>query len=281
MKQEEAMISPFDHGFLYGLGVFETFRVYDGHLFLFDDHYLRLMESLKQLNIEWSVTKDEAKRIVMQLLEKNNIQNAYVRFNVSAGIGEVGLQVDAYQQPTTIVFMKPLASATAEVYEKEGVILQTRRNTPEGPSRLKSHHYLNSVLGKREVGSDMSKEGIFLTEEGFVAEGVVSNVFFVKDLVVYTPSLQTGILNGITRKFVMRLCELGQVQVQEGLFTKEELLQADEIFVTNSIQEIVPVVEIDNKRFVGKDGEVTKRLIHDYQRYRTSLVSRYDVKEGR
>jgi 4-amino-4-deoxychorismate lyase len=281
VKQEEAVISPFDHGFLYGLGVFETFRVYNGHLFLFDDHYVRLHESLQQLNIKWNVTKEEMGQIVMRLLEKNKLVNAYVRFNVSAGIGEVGLQVEAYEEPSIIVFIKPLPQATKQVAEKEGVILQTKRNTPEGLHRLKSHHYLNSVLGKREVGKDTSKEGIFLTEGGFVAEGVVSNLFFVKDKVVYTPSLETGILNGITRQFVMVLCEYNHIPVQEGLFTVEELRQADEVFVTNSIQEIVPIVGMDNERFIGKDGEITKRLIQYYQMYRTSLISRYGVKEGR
>jgi 4-amino-4-deoxychorismate lyase len=281
VKKEEAVISPFDHGFLYGLGVFETFRVYNGHLFLFDDHYVRLLDALQQMNINWKVTKEEAMQIVRELLEVNDLQDAYVRFNVSAGIGDIGLQVDAYEEPSIIVFLKPLPKATEEVQEKEVVILQTKRNTPEGAYRLKSHHYLNCVLGKREVGKDMSKEGVFLTENGFVAEGVVSNIFFVKEGAVYTPSIETGILNGITRQFVMMLCECNGIPIQSGLFTVEELRQADEVFATNSIQEIVPIVGIDNARFIGKDGEITKRLIQYYQAYRTSLISRYDVKEGK
>lgn len=143
--------------------------------------------------------------------------------------------------------------------------------------RLKSHHYLNNVLAKREVGSDLNKEGIFLTQEGFLAEGIVSNLFFVKDDCVYTPSLETGILNGITRQFIFTLLQKKNIEVVEGLFTVEQLLEGDEAFVTNSIQEIVPLRSIKNKQFSVGDDALTAQLQKEYRSYTMSLMSRHEL----
>lgn len=276
----EAVISPYDHGYLYGLGVFETFRIYEGHPFLFQDHYERLTTALSCLHIEWRMTAEEALEIVKELLAKNQLQNAYIRFNVSAGAGEIGLQTEAYEHPSVIVFIKPLPPA-GEVVEKEGVILKQRRNTPEGVFRLKSHHYLNNILGKREIGQDPGKEGIFMTQSGYVAEGIVSNLFFVKNGLLHTPSLETGILNGITREFILALAQKKGIPYQEGLFTEDELLGSDEVFVTNSIQEIVPLNGIGANAFPGRYGAITKDLIDDYHRYRQTLWSRVELSKRR
>ena len=200
VTKEDARISPFDHGFMYGLGLFETFRVYDGHPFLLDDHLTRLHDGLNMLNISFFITRDEVMHILSRLLEANGYRDAYVRLNISAGVGDVGLQVDKYTAPTVIMYMKPVPTFAEE---KVCQTLRIRRNTPEGYIRLKSHHYLNNILGKWEIGKDAHVEGIFLTQDGFVAEGIVSNIFWAKDGVVYTPSVQTGILNGVTRMFVI------------------------------------------------------------------------------
>lgn len=279
VEASEAKISPYDHGYLYGLGVFETFRIYNGHPFLLDDHYERLMDALSVLQIEWKMTKDDVLCILQELLVRNGLEHAYVRFNVSAGIGEIGLQTGLYEEPSVIVFIKPL-SVPGKVLEKEGVILKQKRNTPEGAFRLKSHHYLNNILGKREIGNVVNKEGVFLTEAGHIAEGVVSNLFFVKKGVLYTPSLETGILNGITRAFIIRIAEVLDVDVEEGLFTQKELLSADEVFVTNSIQEIVPLNQIEEVNFPGKEGDVTKSFMSVYEMHRESLWSRNELLRG-
>ncbi|MEY8351119.1 aminodeoxychorismate lyase [Bacillus cereus] len=279
VEASEAKISPYDHGYLYGLGVFETFRIYNGHPFLLDDHYERLTDALSVLQIEWKMTKDDVLRILQELLVRNGLDHAYVRFNVSAGIGEIGLQTELYEEPSVIVFIKPL-SVPGEVLEKEGVILKQKRNTPEGAFRLKSHHYLNNILGKREIGNVVNKEGIFFTEAGHVAEGIVSNLFFVKKGVLYTPSLETGILNGITRAFIIRIAEVLGVHVEECLFTQKELLSADEVFVTNSIQEIVPLNQIGEVNFPGKEGEATKAFMGVYEMHRESLWSRNELLRG-
>ncbi|GAB6438937.1 aminodeoxychorismate lyase [Bacillus luti] len=279
VEASEAKISPYDHGYLYGLGVFETFRIYNGHPFLLDDHYNRLIDALDTLQIRWTMTKDDVMFILKNLLVKNGLEHAYIRFNVSAGIDEIGLQTAMYEEPSVIVFIKPLA-APGDIMEKEGVILKQVRNTPEGALRLKSHHYLNNILGKREIGNVVNKEGIFLTEAGYVAEGIVSNLFFVKGEILYTPSLETGILNGITRAFIIKFAEELGIEVKEGFFTKDELLSADEVFVTNSIQEIVPLNCIEGRDFPGKVGTVTKRFINLYEMQREKLWSRNELRRG-
>jgi 4-amino-4-deoxychorismate lyase len=277
IKREEAMISPFDHGYMYGIGLFETFRTYNGHPFLLDDHLVRLNKGLEDLNIEYRCEREEVISILNQLLKMNSLQEAYVRLNVSAGVGDVGLQVEPYSEPTVIMYVKPLPSLKQK--EKEGVLLETRRNSPEGRRRLKSHHYLNNILAKQEIGSDPSKEGIFLTKDGYIAEGIVSNVFFVKGDTVYTPSLETGILDGVTRQLILSLLEKLGVKVEEGLFTMEDLLESDEVFVTNSVQEIMPITKIGNRLYPKKDHTLTYRLQTIYKQVCCSLWSKHDLKE--
>ena len=160
VKKEEVTISPFDHGFLYGLGVFETFRIYKGHPFLLVDHLERLNAGMKMLNIDAAFTKKEVLNILNGLLAKNGYSHAYIRFNVSAGNGEIGLQTESYTEPNIIVFSKPL-SPPETMTEKKAILLEINRNSPEGAERLKSHHYLNNVLAKREIGSATDSEGIF------------------------------------------------------------------------------------------------------------------------
>jgi 4-amino-4-deoxychorismate lyase len=277
VKKEEARISPFDHGFMYGIGLFETFRTYEGHPFLLDDHLQRLNDSLQEVNIKLQLNRAEIVEIIHQLLEANKLKDAYVRLNVSAGIGDLGLQTNEYEEPTIIVYMKPVPHFASN--EKLCKILNIRRNSPEGEKRLKSHHYLNNIFGKREIGNNPNIEGIFLTEAGFVAEGIVSNIFWVKNDIVYTPSIDTGILNGITRQFVLTLLSSLGIEYEEGLYKFNELEQAEEIFLTNSIQEIVPVRQINDLIYPGIEGPLTKLLKRQYQHFTTSLWSRCELKE--
>lgn len=275
IRREEAAISPFDHGYMYGLGLFETFRTYNGHPFLLDDHLARLNNGLEELDIEYRGKREDILSILEQLLKVNGLQDAYVRLNVSAGAGDVGLQTKPYTDPTVIMYMKSLPSNGTQ--EKEGVVLEITRNSPEGNRRLKSHHYLNNILAKKEMGSALAKEGIFLTKEGYVAEGIVSNLFFVKDGIVYTPSLETGILDGITRQFVFSLLEKLDITVKEGFFTIQELLESDEIFVTNSVQEISPIVRIGNHFYPKRKHTLVRRLQTIYNQVCHSLWSKHDL----
>ncbi|RBW67661.1 aminodeoxychorismate lyase [Bacillus taeanensis] len=273
VKEENMNISAFDHGYLYGLGVFETFRVYNNHPFLFDDHFERLENSLAELCISWNETRQSIRKSLSDLLQANELTDAYIRLNVSAGVGAVGLQVEPYKDPTVIMYVKPLSSKTV-FHPKKGLFLNTKRNTPEGISRLKSHHYLNNIIGKREIGEDPLKEGVFLTESGYIAEGIVSNLFWVKEGVVYTPSLETGILNGITRQFILRLLQANNIPYEIGFYKREQLLSCDEAFMTNSIQEIVPFAQIGTKQLPVKEGCLTNKLITLYNQHREKLWTR-------
>lgn len=264
IDQSEAKISPFDHGYLYGLGVFETIRTYDGIPFLLEEHLNRLNHALKELQIECSLQVKEMYAIIQQLSERNQLQDSYVRINISAGIGEVGLQVHAYEKPTMIVFQKPLPPLKP-LAEKEAIILTIKRNTPETNERLKSHHFFNNIAAKREIGANPSKEGIFLTKEGKIAEGITSNIFWVNDHQLFTPAIDTGILNGITRQMIIRLANQLGLTVKEGLYDKEKLYQAEEIFFTNSIQEITPVNKLADRQYPGKKGKKTVQLYELYQ----------------
>ncbi|MCM3598918.1 aminodeoxychorismate lyase [Metabacillus idriensis] len=278
VKAEDAKISPFDHGFLYGLGAFETFRLYKGHPFLLEDHLHRLRGALEELHIHLDLSGLQIEEVIQKLLVLNQLENedVSVRLNVSAGAGGLAFGAMEYMEPTVMLFMRKLPEMP-EDFEKCGRILSLPRNTPEGEQRLKSHHYLNNVLAKHEIGNEPSIEGIFLTKEGFVAEGIVSNLFWAKDQIVYTPAIDTGILNGITRQFVIRCLETNSVQVEEGFYLAEELLKADEVFAVNSVQEIIPLKEIGSQSFLGKKGEITQTLQKKYKQNAMLLKSRFEL----
>lgn len=276
LLENDAKISPFDHGYLYGLGLFETLRLYDGHPFLLGDHFQRLQVSLAELNIQCELTQEKLSIIIRDLSRLNNLTNAYIRVNISAGPAPIGLQANPYIAPTIIIFMKELPDVKFE--EKSATILNIKRNSPEGYIRFKSHNYLNNVIAKREIGR-ANKEGIFLTENNYVAEGIVSNVFWVKNKEVFTPCIETGILNGITRQFIISMLRKEKINVREGFFKSEELLDADEVFLTNSIQEIVAVSEIDYVRF--GEYRTVKRLQQQYKEYvKKGLNSTEQLSEG-
>lgn len=278
VPKEEAQISVYDHGYLYGVGLFETFRVYNGHIFLLEDHLQRLNDGLSSLLIERFFTKEEVEEAISLLLKANGFQNAYIRLNVSAGLGELGLTADPYIKPTVIIYSKPLPPAGSEISEKKAQLLKIARNTPEGDYRLKSHHFLNNILAKREIGNRQDVEGIFLTAEGDLAEGVVSNLFWVKDHTVFTPSIKTGILNGITRQFVIQLVRQRGMTVEEGFFKPEAVNDADELFITNSIQEVVGINQWNNQVYPGKEGSMTAYLHERFRHYCSKLSSRNELR---
>lgn len=265
MPADELSISPFDHGFLYGAGFFETFRTYEGHVFLFTEHMNRLKQALADYRIAMPYEDDEILTVIRKLDEAADGRDGYFRLNVSAGVHDIGLAPNAYTKPNVIVFRKELPNVKQEA-SKEGVWLTTPRNEPESSVRHKSHHFLNNIGGRLELPSLKEYEGLFLTKAGFVAEGVTSNVFWVKDGELYTPSIETGILPGTTRKFVMRIAESIGVPVHEGFYLKEDVEAADELFVTNAIQELVPLHSIAEVKMPGAEGPYYRRLIAHYHK---------------
>jgi len=258
---EDLRISPFDHGFLYGLGFFETFRTYEGQIFEWDAHMKRLQRALSQYRIHLTYPESVLFEVVQQLNQQAGGQDGYFRLNISAGEHSIGLQPTEYTQPNIIIFRKELLD-TPRGTEKTAQWLTTPRNSPEQGVRVKSHHYGNNVLGRFELPSLAQQEGFFLTEAGYVAEGVTSNVFWVKNDILYTPSLETGILPGIVRAWVIKKADALGLEVREGFYTKEDLRQSTECFVTNSVQELVPIIHIENQQLLGNKGPVYTRL-HD------------------
>ncbi|RUT27748.1 4-amino-4-deoxychorismate lyase [Paenibacillus zeisoli] len=282
---DKAVVSVMDHGFMYGLGLFETFRTYNGVPSLLLRHLDRLTAGCESLGICYQPNIDELMNHISELLAASNLTEAYIRYTLTAGEGDLGLPVGDYESPQEIIYVKPLPETPALLYTEGRPLrlLHTRRNTPEGAVRLKSLHYMNNILAKRELTASSQPgagpaEGLLLTADGYLSEGIVSNLFFVRDGVLYTPSVQTGILPGITRSCVIEAAaELG-LTCEEGFYTWDELLQANEIFTTNSIQELVPVnalYDTDNRRKMvgaGKCGDLTAGLLQAYRKKARNLA---------
>jgi 4-amino-4-deoxychorismate lyase len=263
VNASEAVIIYRDHGFLYGIGLFETFRTYGGRPYLLERHMQRLFAGCAALGIRYTPSLERIERLLSELLAANGLKDGYVRLTISAGAAELGLPVSDYEQPSELILVKllPQVSEAALMSGKELRLLRTRRNTPEGEIRFKSLHYMNNIIAKRELqaaGASSGAEGLMLSGEGWLAEGIVSNLFFARDGVVYTPEIGTGILPGITRERVLELARSSGIETKEGRFGWEQLATADEIWLTNSIQELVPVTaltDIEGRTIqVGTDG---------------------------
>ncbi|MGQ3481490.1 aminotransferase class IV [Paenibacillus sp. TY11] len=278
----DAVIHVSDHGFLYGMGLFETFRTYKGVPFLLNRHLHRLAEGCRMLGIPFQPNEERLTRHIQSLMVANGLDEAYIRYTVSAGEEMLGLPAGDYTRPNHILFAKPLPSTNTQTERSTSPsalqLLRTPRNTPEGEIRLKSLHYMNNILAKRELQQyaeavRYKAEGLMLTADGFLAEGMVSNLFFVRNNTLYTPDLSTGILPGITREFILELAQLRDIPCEQGLYRWDELKQADEIFMTNSIQEIRPVDLLlepggaTNHLLVPltQSRSITALLLHDYR----------------
>lgn len=264
IQAKDLKISPFDHGFLYGTGFFETFRTYEGYVFLFQAHMDRLKSALSEYRIAMPYGEAEILAAVERLNDAAGESDGYFRLNISAGVHDIGLAPDSYPTPNVILFRKDLP-VTIRGVEKKAVWLETMRNDPESMVRHKSHNFLNNVRGRLELPSLKEMEGLFVTKEGFVAEGVTSNVFWVKDGKLFTPAIETGILPGTTRLFVMQVAGSVGFTVCEGFYAKEDVENADELFVTNAVQELVPLASIGEVQLPGASGIYYKKLHNLYE----------------
>lgn len=269
VPKEEAMVSVFDHGFLYGDGIYETMRSYNGRFFLLDRHLARLKHSAEAIDLTLPLEHDKIRDVLSNTLIKNHLDNAYVRLQISRGEGEIGLDPALCPQPTMVVIAKVFHGYPPEHYD-HGVsiaIVKTRRNHPLAldPS-IKGTNFLNNILAKIEAKKAGAYEGVMLNWEGFVAEGTISNIFTVKAGALRTPALNVGILEGVTRGLVLDLARKENIPVQEASFRPQELLQAEECFITNSTMEIMPVTVIDGKPIgSGMPGPVTVSLMKAYK----------------
>ncbi|MBS7640620.1 MAG: branched-chain-amino-acid transaminase [Candidatus Bathyarchaeia archaeon] len=268
-SRDEAKISVFDHGFLYGDGVFEGIRAYNGFVFKLREHIDRLYESAHAIMLNIPLTKEEMMKAVLETLRKNNLRDAYIRLIVTRGIGDLGLDPRRCSKPSTIIIAVPILKLYDEEKRMEGVtaiISWVRRDPVDATSHeIKSLNYLNSVLAKIEANNAGADEAILLDKNGFVCEATGENIFIVKDGKIYTPPRSSGALPGITASVVKRIAaELGYEVIEKNI-TVAELFNADEVFLTGTGAEIMPVREINKRKIgAGRIGPITKRILEKF-----------------
>jgi len=269
--KSEAKISVYDHGLLYGDGVFEGIRAYNGVVFKLKEHIDRLYTSAHTIMMKIPLSQGQMVRAVLDTLKKNKLKDAYIRLVVTRGVGDLGLDPRKCPKPTIIVITEPMIVVHSKEKKERGItamITWVKRDPVDATTHeVKSLNYLNSILGKIESNIAGVDEAISLDKTGFVSEGVAENIFLVKEGKVITPPTATGALHGITRKVVIRLVEkLGHPMIERNV-TPNDLFTADEVFFTGTAVEITPVREI-NKRMIGegKPGPVTKRLIQEFNK---------------
>ena len=262
---ENAKISVFDHGLLYGDGVFEGIRCYNGNVFMLDEHLKRLYDSAKSLMLEIPIPIDAMKHNVLETLRKNQLREGYVRLIVTRGIGDLGLDPEKCPNPSVVIIADRIQLYPEKYYEDglEIVTVSVRRNYPEAINpRIKSLNYLNNILAKIEAKQSGAVEALMLNNDGYVVECSGDNIFLVKDEVITTPPSHIGILEGVTRNTVISLAREAGFQVKESVFTRHDIYIADECFLTGTAAEVIPVVKLD-RRIIGegKPGIVTQKLI--------------------
>ena len=264
VKRDEAKISVFDHGFLYGDGVYETLRSYNGRFLLSERHVARLRRSCNLIGLDLPIPEDQWSYLLTEALQRNGLVDASIRITISRGEGEMGIDPSLCGPPTVVILARPFVPYPLALRER-GVrldLVNIRRNplTAQSP-QIKSLSFLNNILAKQEAVRAGAFDAIMLNIEGFITECTTSNVFFVEAGELKTPSTECGILDGITREIVMTLGQEQEIQVKEGCYTPDMLLNADECFITNTGMEVMPVREVGNNPIGGGcPGPLTKLL---------------------
>ena len=267
--EEEAKVSVFDHGFLYGDGIFEGIRAYNGRIFALDEHVDRFFESAKSIMLELPLTRAGFKEAILETVRRNNLQDAYIRPVASRGKGPLGLDPTRCPDPTVVIIVDPEvrhpeAAGQAPTDAKGIKVITTtlRRNGPDVMSpRVKSTNYLNNILAKLQAHAAGAQEALFLNSQGLVCELTGDNVFVVKESRVVTPPLWVGLLDGITRRQIIRLAGEEGLDVAEEPLTLHDLYTSDECFAAATRVEILPIGSIDGRCIGdGSMGPVTGRI---------------------
>lgn len=261
----EAKISVFDHGLLYGDGVFEGIRCYNGYVFKLDEHLERLYDSAKSLMLQIPIPIEALKQDVLETLRQNQLREGYIRLIVTRGIGDLGLDPEKCPNPSVIIIADKISLYPQHYYDNglEIVTVSVRRNYPEAINpRIKSLNYLNNILAKIEAKQSGAVEALMLNNDGYVVECSGDNIFLVKNEVIITPPPHIGILEGVTRNSVITLAQEAGFQVDERVFTRHDIYIADECFLTGTAAEVIPVVKLDQRVIgTGEPGKVTQKLI--------------------
>lgn len=270
VEKEDAKISVFDHGLLYGDGVFEGIRSYDCLVFKLKEHIDRLYSSAQAIVLKIPLTKEEMIKAVITTLKANKLSDAYIRVVVTRGVGDLGLDPRKCKMPTIFIITDKIVLYPKELYQKglSIVTVPTPRNLPEALNpQIKSLNYLNNILAKIEAINFNAEEALMLNQNGYVAECTGDNVFMIKGKTVITPPTSIGALAGITRQTVLDLSPKLKLKTEEKVITRYDLFNADEVFLTGTAAEIIPVVSID-RRIIGsgKPGSITLDLIKEFRK---------------
>ncbi|MDD5079658.1 MAG: branched-chain-amino-acid transaminase [Candidatus Omnitrophica bacterium] len=277
--KENAKISVFDHGLLYGDGVFEGIRAYDRMVFKLKEHIVRLYESAHSIMLKINITQEQMIKAVVQTLKTNNLDNAYIRLIVTRGAGDLGLDPRKCNGNSTVIIIADKIALYPEKLYKEGmeiITVPTVRNMPEMVNpQIKSLNYLNNILAKIEALNCGYDEAIMMDSLGYVAECTGDNIFIVKNSELYTPPQCMGTLRGITRDAVLEIASRAKIPVHEHVLTRHEVYIADESFLTGTAAEVIPVVKVDG-RMIGKakPGKVTLELMRLFKK----MTKKYGVK---
>jgi len=267
--ERDAKVSVFDHGLLYGDGIFEGIRAYNGRVFRLKEHIDRLFSSAKAILLTIPMSHAEIMKAVVESCRENKIRDGYIRLIVTRGVGTLGLNPNRCENPSVIIIADKIQLYPPEFYERglEIITVPTVRSLHSALNpAIKSLNYLNNILAKIEANNAGCEEAIMLNAEGFVAECTGDNVFIVQKGRLFTPPLSAGALYGITRQVVMELAAQAGIPVGEPNLTRYDLFNADECFVTGTGAEIVPVVKIDGRVIgTGKPGALTRKLVSEYQ----------------
>lgn len=266
---EQATISIFDHGFLFGDSVYEVVRTIHGRIFAFEPHIDRLFSSAQQIGLEIPWTREDLRKDVVKLLKHSQLEEeAYVRLILTRGVGELNIDPSSCESPQIILIAKALPRLPASAYS-DGIVLSlvnTKRNSKHATNPgIKSGNYLNNVLALMEARTNQALEAIMLNENGFITECTTSNLFLVKDSKILTPSLDCGLLAGVTRKLVLNRARAEGLTVEEGFFKPEDLATVDEAFITSTTRDVVPVARIDDRKLGEVPGSITGRIAALYQ----------------
>lgn len=264
VRKDEAVVSVFDHGFLYGDGIYETLRSYNGSFFMLGHHLTRLYRSAELIGLRIPILQSDWHALLQEALSRNALSDAYIRITISRGEGAIGLDPRLCAKPTIVIVCLPLPSYTPQLFQLgvNLVVVDIRRNLSSALSpQIKSLNFLNNILAKQEAARRGAFDGVMLNHKGEVTECTTSNILFVKNGCLCTPAVECGILDGITREIVLLLAREDALKIDEGSYAVEQLKESDECFLTNTTMEIMPVREIDGERIGEKTpGPITQRL---------------------
>ncbi|NYT06277.1 MAG: branched-chain-amino-acid transaminase [Methanomicrobiales archaeon] len=268
LPEGEAKVSVFDHGLLYGDGVFEGIRAYNGRVFRLQDHIDRLYDSAKTIDMEIPLSKDEFSGVILETMRRNNLKDGYIRPIVTRGAGTMGLDPRKCPKPTVICITIAWGAMYGDLYEKglTAVSVSVRRNPAESmPPNVKSLNYLNNILAKIEANYKGGDEAILFDTNGYVSEGSGDNIFVVKNGVLITPPTLNN-LRGITRQVVLEIAETLGLPLKEQNIGYFDLYTADEVMVTGTAAEVAPITLIDGRKIgTGRPGPITKQLMASFR----------------